>query len=879
MTLLGNFLYGQTVISGTVKDSINKPVIYANVFIQAVNSSVIKSFTHTDKQGNYEINFEGVGDFEMNFTALSYRSKKILISIEKGVKKTQNVVLSYEAIELNEVFVVERRPITIKKDTIVFDAKAFKQGNEQVIEDLLKKIPGLSVSNDGVIKVGNQEVEKVMVDGEDFFESGYKILTKNMPVAPVDKIEILKRYSNNKHLKGIEQSDKVALNLKLNDNFKRQWFGNLNLGYGIAAENRYDVQSNLMNFGKKNKYYFLTNLNNTGNDATGDIAHFIKPFSSDGISSIGDNQSTNTLIDLSVTTPHFEKKRTNFNNAKLLSLNSIFNPSERLKIKLILFAHWDQNSFFRNSTALFAVNGANFTNKENYQLRNTISTGFGKIDIGYDFSKTKTLSFITKYNNSGQQGSTELDFNHVFTLENLATQNQFFDQKISYTNKFKENKVLLLTGRYINEQSPQRYSSNQFFFQSLFPDSKNVDKVQQISENKMQFVGVDAHILDRKKNNNLFEIQAGNEYRLDNLFSTFALQGDTIQPIVFSGYQNNTSFVASDLYLKSKYQLHLKTLSLTGKIEGHQLFNTLINKEIKQNQSPFFINPSLGFNWEINDKNEITGSYSVSKTNTQIIDVYSDFILTSSRSFLKGTGNFNQLEASTVLLNYKLGNWSDKFFANTFVLYTKNNDFFSTNTLLSQNFSRAEKILIKGREFLSISSNFDRYFGAISSNLKVEIGYSQANYKNIVNNSDLREVFSTNYRYGLELRSGFAGIFNYHIGTKWTNTVIKTVFSNSFTDNLSFLDVSFALNNKFNLNLQSERYFFGNIDKANSTYYFLDIESRLILKPNKLSFSVLGKNLFDTDRFSSFSISDIGSSTTQYKILPRYILLKMEYRF
>ncbi len=115
----------------------------------------------------------------------------------------------------------------------MFNADSFKQGNEQVIEDLLRKIPGLNIDSDGTIKVGNQEIEKVMIDGDDMFEKGYKILTKNMPVNPVDKIELLQNYSNNKHLKGIENSEKVALNLTLKDDYKRTWFGNTNLGYGL----------------------------------------------------------------------------------------------------------------------------------------------------------------------------------------------------------------------------------------------------------------------------------------------------------------------------------------------------------------------------------------------------------------------------------------------------------------------------------------------------------------------------------------------------------------------------------------------------------------------------------------------------------------------
>jgi hypothetical protein len=260
------------------------------------------------------------------------------------------------------------------------------------------------------------------------------------------------------------------------------------------------------------------------------------------------------------------------------------------------------------------------------------------------------------------------------------------------------------------------------------------------------------------------------------------------------------------------------------------------------------------------------------------LDVYNDFVLTGFRSFTKGTGSFNQLEASSIIFNYQLGNFSDRFFANTFVLSSKNHDFFSSNTTIQQNYTQSEKILIKDRAFLSISSKLDYYFKFISSNLKLDLGYSKSEFKNIVNNSNLREVTSNNYNYGFELRSGFKGIFNYHIGTKWATTEIETTINNSFTDNVSFLDLSFVFNEKLDFQLQSERYYFGNLQTDN-TYYFLDFDARYKLIKNKLTLGLSGKNLFNTERFKNFSISDIGTSTTEYRLLPSFVLLKMEYRF
>jgi hypothetical protein len=277
------------------------------------------------KAEKYNLKTTESGNLVLQFSSLSHKTLTVDLVINPETKELSNdVVLTYEIEELDEVVLEYERPITIKKDTIIFDAKAFAQGNEETVEDLLRKIPGLNISADGTIKVGNQEIEKVMIEGDDFFEKGYKILTKNMPANPIATIELYQKYSNNKHLKGIEKSDKVALNLTLKDDFKRQWFGNINVGYGVVSANRYDVNSNLMNFGKKNKFYFLTNLNNTGLDLLGSINQLIRPFRINEPGSIGDNQSANLLLGLGGYTPNFEQKRVHFNNAEMLSLNSIF---------------------------------------------------------------------------------------------------------------------------------------------------------------------------------------------------------------------------------------------------------------------------------------------------------------------------------------------------------------------------------------------------------------------------------------------------------------------------------------------------------------------------------------------------------------------------
>lgn len=789
----------------------------------------------------------------------------------------RNITLIYKPIELNEVIIETDKPIQIKNDTVVFSAKSFMQGNEQVVEDLLKKIPGLTVSADGTIKVGNQEIEKVMIDGDDIFEKGYRILTKNIPVNPIDKIELYQNYSNNKLLKGIENSDKVALNLTLKSNYKSIWFGNVTGGYGLFYENRYEFRNNLMNFGKKCKFYFLSNLNNIGIDGKGDINNLIRPYRFDEPGSIGDNQSARTLLGLGSDLPNLKEKRVNFNNAEILSLNSIFTLSEKIKLKTLGFLITDEVNFFKKSIQSFSAETTSFINTENFVEKKKQITGFGKINLTYDISKNKTLEYTGKINQTKEKNRSDLLFNKNLINEELNSQNQLFDQKLVFSNKVNNNEVFLFSARYIKEKTPQNYSVNQYIFNDLF--AENANNTKQFSQNQMQFIGVEAQLLNKKNNEDLFELKLGNQIRVDNLKTYFELFYDDISLGIPSNYQNNLIYSTNDIYISAKYNFKIGNLKLLTQTDFHKLFNHLEKFDTKINQNPFLIIPKIGLDWNISEKNKIITSYLYNTNNAGILDIYSGFVQNGFRSISKGLEKFNQLNSSNVNLNYTYGSWGDKFFANTLILYSNSSDFYSTNSIISQNYSQSQKIIINDREFLSILSNIDYYYVPIKSNLKITIGTTKTNFKNIINNSNLREVKNLGKLYGFELRSSFKGFFNYHIGSKWNYSQVKTTVKNSFTDKMSFLDLSFIFSNKFNIQLQSERYFFGNLDKSHNKYYFLDLESRYVVKENKLTLILSGNNLFNSEKFNIYNISDINISQTEYRLMPRYILLKMEYRF
>jgi len=879
------FSYSQTQIEGTIQDSLGNPIGYVNVLLQPVESSRILAYTATQQDGNYQLNVNKIGELKVVFVSLGYSKKEIIINLNGQESIEVNAVLFEEEMLLENVNIEGERPISIKKDTIIFDADSFRRGSEVVVEDLLKNLPGVQVDGDGTIKVGDREIERLMVDGDDLFEKGYKVLSKNMTSDAVDKIEIYDKYSSNKLLKGIEESDRVAMNIKLKDDYNQQWFGNANVGIGGLDKLYQKNRVNLMSFGKKSKYYFLGNSNNIGEDAIGDVSQMIRPMRFNQPGSVGDGERASSLISLYTNVPQLKRERTNFNDSRLVSLNAIHNLSEDMKLRTLGFFNWDKNEFFRNTATQFLLNDKNFTNTEDFSLTKNKFLGFGKMDYTYDISDNQMLEYTGSFNSSDMNSDSNLIFNGNSTLESLQDDNQQIDQKLLYTHKLNEKEVLLLSGRYINDKSPQTYVNNQFLFVDLFEDENNIENVGQFSQNTMDFYGTEIEYKNRKENKNLIEVVVGATYRKDQLESTFQLIDENEIRIEPEDFQNLTNYEVLDFYAKGDYLYKLgENLNLTGKIEAHQLMNSLENiNQVNQNQDFFYLQPQLGIRWKLNDQNTLLGSYTYSTNNASIIDVYPNNILTNFRGFIRGFGKPTQLNSSNYILNYRLGNFGDKFFANASVNYIQNHDFFSNRSFIQQEFQINEKILIENQELFSANTTVDRYIKAISSNLKLKLNYSQTNFINFVNQSGQREIKNQSYSYGLELRSGFLSGFNYHVGTEFRTSEVKTLqnnFSNTFsnTDNFSFLDLSYVFSDRFNMSLNTEYYYFGNLESDND-YYFSDLSAMYITKNKKLNFGLSAKNLFDTRTFRNFNITDISTSTTSYRLLPRIILLNVNFKF
>ncbi len=234
--------------------------------------SVTAAHAVTDSLGRFTLTATLRGPLRLVVSYMGFDpySRHLLVSDTASTISVGNIAMVPKGINLARVDVEGfRQPITLKEDTIEYNAGSFKTKENAVVEDLLKKLPGVTVERDGTIKSGGETVKKVLVDGKPFFGNDPKMATRNLPADILDKVQLIDQKSDQAQFTGIPdgQTEKV-INLTVKENKRRGFFGRVTGGYG--TDGRFSANGNINAFRKDKQYAFIGNGNNTNGTSLGE---------------------------------------------------------------------------------------------------------------------------------------------------------------------------------------------------------------------------------------------------------------------------------------------------------------------------------------------------------------------------------------------------------------------------------------------------------------------------------------------------------------------------------------------------------------------------------------------------------------------------------
>ncbi|MBQ4407589.1 MAG: TonB-dependent receptor [Bacteroidales bacterium] len=377
----------ERLISGVVIDGDSKePAYQATVRLLKTDSSLVTGAI-SDERGSFQLNAPADGDYIVKITSIGYEAWTKPIKVQLG----NNIYMGKIKIDPSDVQ-IETATVTayankmaVKKDTFIYNVDAYRTSEGSVIEELVKKLPGAEVDDEGKITINGKEVKKILVDGKEFMTGDTKTAMKNLPTSIVNRVKAYDQKSDLARITGIEDgNEETVLDFSIKPGMNKGLFANADLG--IGTEHRYTWRGMGSYFADKSRIMLFTNANNVGD----------RGFGGGGGRFRGGNNG--------------------LNSSKMVGLNYNFEKKNKLKIDgSVRWNHADGDIFSRQSVENFVSKSGAFSNSINQNYTRSDSWNLqGRLEWQPD-SMTNimfrpTLSYSTNDGSSyGNSASYNID--------------------------------------------------------------------------------------------------------------------------------------------------------------------------------------------------------------------------------------------------------------------------------------------------------------------------------------------------------------------------------------------------------------------------------------------------------------------------------------
>lgn len=888
-------------ITGFVKDSLGAPVAMANVIAYKKLDNAMTSYGITNDQGKYKILVPNNETYllKVSFIGLTAERKSITVT-------TQDVISDFEMRSeensLDEVEIVYEMPVVVKGDTLVYNTDSFVNGTEKKLGDVLEKLPGIDINENGEIEVEGKTVSKVMVEGKDFFDGDSKLATENIPADALDKVEVLRNYEDVGQMRGVRNSqDQVAINIKLKEGKKNFWFGDITAGSGVGETERYIIKPKLFYYSPKYSINVLTDINDIGEVpfTMRDYFNFTGGFRNLGRGGTTFSISTDDLAFATLQNNRANEVDTKFGAAnfsltanKKLDLSgygiasdtrvdlitnsqrvyiddtsdptdntveeTIDDTRQRSKLGLLkLNASYRPNSDFRMDYDIF---GKLSRQKEDGTFRSIRSTVSEDIN-----EKLENSTFSIQQNMNAYY---TLDAKHIFSLEaqhlfqNEAPFYNAIRSEIPFRGIFTQISDPLLPGTDIFDplEESENYSINQ---------------QKEVKTNKLDAKLDYYYVLNKKSNLNFTFGSTLSTQRFDsNIFQI--LDNGNQNNFEANEFTNDVKYSFNDLYVGLHYKFikGIFTFNPGVSVHNYSLKDQQLGTEITQNE--WQILPDLFVLARLRQNESLRFNYSITAEYTDINRLAAGYVFNNYNSLFQGNRNLENSLYDNYSLNYF--NFNMFNYTNIFaqISYSNRRNPIK-NTSMITGINRVDTPINSTIEdqILSANGNFARTFGKIKGNLRANISWSSFN--NIVNTLPSESISFTQV-YSTEWSTNFKKGPNFDLGYSLTvNDYDNNGAKNTFYTSQPFarLDWSFA---KGFLIKSSYRYYdYRNTKVILNDYSFWDADLFYQKLNSKWEYKLSVTNILNTKSINQDNFNELYNSTSSYVVQPRYWILSVKY--
>ncbi|MCD8421980.1 carboxypeptidase-like regulatory domain-containing protein [Tenacibaculum finnmarkense] len=627
-------LYSQTKINGVVVNKINNAIGFASVQLVDKQTDLTQNYTTTNQKGVFSLEIPSIKkQYYLKVRLLGYQPKNIQLTNFNKL----NITLQENTNELEEVVVKGYlSDFKISKDSITYNLSKIIDSTEINLKDIIEKLPGLSIDDQKKINFQGNRIEKVTIDGQDFFGKKHEMATENLSAEAIKGIQLLKNHKDFDDI-STKKTGKIVLNITLNKKYKNKIVGNIAGKLGVLE--KHQAHLNLFKFLNKGNFALISEANNIGETAInmidyiemrGGIKNFTKNNLSDGSGILEIDHSK---------TPRFVFVNKNVDERKTLfnSINFTNTLSEKAKINGYITVDKTKIEEFQSGTKKYISQDVITINEDKKNSSNSY-LGNSFFNFSYKKNKKEVISYNLKFN--------------IIDDKSISTINQLFNIKSRNKNKG------FSIGH--NLSYKKQFNSKYYTEIAVYHDIKNIENNLFIIANK-PFLGLNftnKYSLKNVENDKLNSLNFDflNYYKFSrktNLASKISYVYSD-KNILNTSTQNNLSF-----HLKNtKKHFRLKN-TINHRINRHFYtklsLNCLINDITvnSKNKKQYWLLPYILLKYKHNNQKSINFSFFQNKQNIPVFQTNTNqTILDFQTKINSNTAVFTPISKQHFNLNY-----------------------------------------------------------------------------------------------------------------------------------------------------------------------------------------------------------------------------------
>lgn len=830
----------QASYKGRVVDEKQQPIQDVNIIIYQSATSII-SYGFSDGQGKFDVACPDKNKANsIGFILMGFETLQIPI---KEFKDGQTIVLKNKTFQLKEVNI---RPDKIiqRDDTLVYNVLSFKQAQDRSIADVIAKMPGLEVQQNGRISFEGKPINKFYIEGMDLMGAKYAQASENLNANMIHSVQVIQNHQPIKTLKGVQFSDQAALNIVLKEDVKNVWAGVLDVSMGSAiqknAEYLYSGRLLGMIFGRKRQNLSMYKNDNTGKNISKEVT--------DLTTMLWDNQKEDGLLrNLAIPAAEVDEQRTTFSNSHLVATNHLIKNARDNDVRIQLDYLWNKKEGNNlHTTEYLDLDGVILSEENETVTRSSRLNG----NLTYKVNKDKL------YINNRLCGDMDFNKNHGSTLLNNGQISQYVKLRKSHLTEDFTLISRLKNGNSIEVSSQSTYSYLPGQLLTVEGATEQLDITAFETHNYAAFSHkIKGFIINHKMGYNLKKQQID---------------------VTYQNLDEQEDYIRQNIYLASSLHFEKKSFKMRATVQANAM-----HQQYRENQSTrFSIYPNLNMQYDCSSTTSASINYSYRKRENSLTSIYRTPIFTSYRTQASHTGELTNRGIHTASLYWKYQQpIKGRFLNMNFSWVRRTNEQLYQGAYDAPVYKRtptahrydADTYLIGG----NASHSF--YWGRTTVSLGCQQMWS--NYYLLQNEEKTPwQIRNTELTFKLAMQPH--RIFSYEFSSQMqTNKQINRTDKALSGDRLTKFNHSIAL---FffpikNLEVGVENDFYHTSDTNTSSNFFTD--THLSYQWKRYELRLIGNNLFGNHLYAYRMHTSVTNVYSAYRLRPRELLLHFSIDF